>query len=237
MKSHTLLFVAALLASSALPARADSLRCSGGFADVGDSRLSVLYKCGEPTLADSYCSPVYYRPAGRPGRPLPGRRRVDLRSRPGEPDGDRPIHVGKSAVDQLRAGASVERDRTRRSRSRRSASKRRQVREPERFSLAHRYRPKHRFGVAARGSTPRIDAFALVEPLASRAPCQARLRAHARREQFDGFIPVAVHPMLPSWRRDEACPRAEFRAIDRAAYDHGRIAAAQPAYSGGSRTP
>jgi len=25
----------------------------------GDSRLSVLYKCGEPLLKDSYCAPIY----------------------------------------------------------------------------------------------------------------------------------------------------------------------------------
>jgi hypothetical protein len=26
----------------------------------GDSRLSVIYKCGQPQLADTYCAPVYY---------------------------------------------------------------------------------------------------------------------------------------------------------------------------------
>jgi hypothetical protein len=26
----------------------------------GDSRLSVIYKCGQPHLADTYCAPVYY---------------------------------------------------------------------------------------------------------------------------------------------------------------------------------
>ena len=41
-------------------ARAESLRCSGGIADEGDSRIAVLYKCGQPLLADSYCAPVYY---------------------------------------------------------------------------------------------------------------------------------------------------------------------------------
>ena len=42
------------------PAGAESLRCNGHFTDVGDSILSVLYKCGEPLLKDSYCAPVYY---------------------------------------------------------------------------------------------------------------------------------------------------------------------------------
>ena len=43
-----------------LPANAESLRCSGGIAAEGDSRLSVVYKCGEPSLKDSACAPVYY---------------------------------------------------------------------------------------------------------------------------------------------------------------------------------
>ena len=41
-------------------AAAESLRCSGGIVDEGDSRISVLYKCGQPLLADSFCAPVYY---------------------------------------------------------------------------------------------------------------------------------------------------------------------------------
>jgi hypothetical protein len=42
------------------PVGAESLRCHGGIAAEGDSRLSVLYKCGQPLLKDSYCAPVYY---------------------------------------------------------------------------------------------------------------------------------------------------------------------------------
>lgn len=45
---------------AAAPARAESLRCIGGSTEVGDSRLSVLYKCGEPLLRDSACAPVYH---------------------------------------------------------------------------------------------------------------------------------------------------------------------------------
>jgi hypothetical protein len=41
-------------------AAAESLRCSGGIAAEGDSRLSVLHKCGQPVLRDSFCAPVYY---------------------------------------------------------------------------------------------------------------------------------------------------------------------------------
>jgi hypothetical protein len=40
--------------------QAESLRCSGGIAAEGDSRLSVVYKCGQPLLKESSCAPVYY---------------------------------------------------------------------------------------------------------------------------------------------------------------------------------
>jgi len=43
------------------PVRAESLRCSNGSSEVGDSRLSVLFKCGEPLLRDTYCAPVFYQ--------------------------------------------------------------------------------------------------------------------------------------------------------------------------------
>lgn len=41
-------------------APAESLRCAGGIVAEGDSRLSVIYKCGQPVLTDTYCAPVYY---------------------------------------------------------------------------------------------------------------------------------------------------------------------------------
>jgi hypothetical protein len=50
------------------PAHAESLRCAGGIAAEGDSRLSLLAKCGQPVLADSYCAPVYL---GRNHYPVP----------------------------------------------------------------------------------------------------------------------------------------------------------------------
>jgi len=52
-----------LMCALVLPAdfaHAESLRCQGGIASEGDSRLSVIYKCGQPQLADSFCAPVYY---------------------------------------------------------------------------------------------------------------------------------------------------------------------------------
>ena len=48
------------IALHALPAQAESLRCNGYSASEGDSKLSVLYKCGQPTLKDNYCAPLYY---------------------------------------------------------------------------------------------------------------------------------------------------------------------------------
>ena len=53
------LYFLAALALFALPAHAESLRCTGGIAAEGDSRLSVFYKCGQPLLRDDYCAPVY----------------------------------------------------------------------------------------------------------------------------------------------------------------------------------
>jgi hypothetical protein len=41
------------------PAHAESLRCNGQIASEGDSRLSVLYKCGEPLAKDNYCAAIY----------------------------------------------------------------------------------------------------------------------------------------------------------------------------------
>lgn len=41
--------------------QAESLRCNGASAAEGDSKLSVLYKCGQPLLSDSFCAPVFYQ--------------------------------------------------------------------------------------------------------------------------------------------------------------------------------
>ena len=43
-----------------------ALRCGGHSAAEGDSKVSVLYKCGEPLIADRYCAPVYYVPTFNP---------------------------------------------------------------------------------------------------------------------------------------------------------------------------
>lgn len=65
---HTLA-VAALIGSGATGAHAESLRCNGMSAAEGDSRLSLLYKCGPPLLAQSYCAPVFYGPSLQPVPP------------------------------------------------------------------------------------------------------------------------------------------------------------------------
>lgn len=40
------------------PAAAQSFRCKNDLANVGDSRASVLLKCGEPVVRDSFCKPL-----------------------------------------------------------------------------------------------------------------------------------------------------------------------------------
>lgn len=52
--------VAVWLACAAAPAQAESLRCAGGIAAEGDSKLSLMAKCGPPVLSDTYCAAVYY---------------------------------------------------------------------------------------------------------------------------------------------------------------------------------
>lgn len=67
MKLSSLLFAAAmgLLATPAAHA-AESLRCQGGIASEGDSRLSVAHKCGQPLLKDNYCAQVVYSSTWQP---------------------------------------------------------------------------------------------------------------------------------------------------------------------------
>lgn len=49
----------AFLASSAFTgASAQSLRCKGDLAQIGNSKGTILQKCGEPVLKDSFCKPV-----------------------------------------------------------------------------------------------------------------------------------------------------------------------------------
>jgi Protein of unknown function (DUF2845) len=49
----------ALASAACPPLRAETLRCTGGSAGEGDSRVSVIFKCGQPLLKDSFCAPLY----------------------------------------------------------------------------------------------------------------------------------------------------------------------------------
>jgi len=60
MKEAAITTAIAVLALHGSPADAESLRCNGYSAAEGDSKLSVLYKCGQPLMKDNYCAPVYY---------------------------------------------------------------------------------------------------------------------------------------------------------------------------------
>jgi len=52
------LLAAAVLAWGPV-AGAETLRCNGAIAAEGDSKISVLYKCGQPVLTDSFCATLY----------------------------------------------------------------------------------------------------------------------------------------------------------------------------------
>jgi hypothetical protein len=69
MRACQSLAVAALIGSGAAGAHAESLRCNGMSAAEGDSRLSLLYKCGPPLLAQTYCAQVFYGPSLQPVPP------------------------------------------------------------------------------------------------------------------------------------------------------------------------
>ena len=60
MKLSASLCLVSLAGLCAMPATAQSLRCSGNLVGEGDSKLLVLYRCGPPLLKDSYCAPVVY---------------------------------------------------------------------------------------------------------------------------------------------------------------------------------
>jgi Protein of unknown function (DUF2845) len=60
MKWWHFVFSTPALLLAGVPAQAESLRCSGGIAAEGDSRVAVVYKCGQPLLQDTFCAPVFY---------------------------------------------------------------------------------------------------------------------------------------------------------------------------------
>ena len=60
MSKRQLLFAGVVAAALPTAAWAESLRCQNGIASEGDSRIALVYKCGQPFLRDNYCAPVYY---------------------------------------------------------------------------------------------------------------------------------------------------------------------------------
>ncbi|RYZ80987.1 MAG: DUF2845 domain-containing protein [Moraxellaceae bacterium] len=48
---HLLMFVS-------ISVHAESLRCKGDIVEVGDAKIDVYRKCGEPVLKDSYCERI-----------------------------------------------------------------------------------------------------------------------------------------------------------------------------------
>ena len=58
MKIIAMLSVAAAGATLCGAIHAESLRCNGDLAGTGDSKAAVLYKCGAPYFAESFCKPV-----------------------------------------------------------------------------------------------------------------------------------------------------------------------------------
>ena len=71
MKTFHSIVLATTLLVGGQQAQAESLRCNGQSTDVGDSRLSVLYKCGEPVLKDSFCAGVFTLPTASAIQPAP----------------------------------------------------------------------------------------------------------------------------------------------------------------------
>lgn len=59
MKTHLnpLLVFSVLLFMQSLPASAEYLRCKNESVNVGDSRSSLLQRCGEPAMKDTFCRP------------------------------------------------------------------------------------------------------------------------------------------------------------------------------------
>jgi hypothetical protein len=60
MRANPLLTLSVLAVLGSGSARGESLQCAIGSVAEGDSRLAVLYKCGEPLARDGACAPVHY---------------------------------------------------------------------------------------------------------------------------------------------------------------------------------
>ena len=64
---RTAAVILAFLASSLFTcASAQSLRCKGDLAQIGNSKGTILQKCGEPVMKDSFCKPAQETVTGAP---------------------------------------------------------------------------------------------------------------------------------------------------------------------------
>ena len=64
---RTAAVILAFLASSQFTgASAQSLRCKGDLAQIGNSKGTILQKCGEPVMKDSFCKPAQETVTGAP---------------------------------------------------------------------------------------------------------------------------------------------------------------------------
>ncbi len=73
MKAIVVPFAAVIAGAFAIAspsAAAQSFRCKSDLVSVGDSRASVVLKCGEPVVKDAFCKPVEAPLAGTPGNPV-----------------------------------------------------------------------------------------------------------------------------------------------------------------------
>jgi len=48
----------ALLTVASASAQTKSFRCKNDLVNIGDSKASVLQKCGEPMMKDAFCKPI-----------------------------------------------------------------------------------------------------------------------------------------------------------------------------------
>ncbi len=58
MTRPTSLFVFLVAAFLSTTCHAESLRCGGQLAHIGETKADILEKCGDPAMTDSYCEPI-----------------------------------------------------------------------------------------------------------------------------------------------------------------------------------
>lgn len=61
-KSGLFMTIGIVFLSLSGTASAESLRCKGDLAGIGDSKAAILQKCGEPIHQDSFCKPSAQQP-------------------------------------------------------------------------------------------------------------------------------------------------------------------------------